>query len=231
MKIKTITLLLLIVSFSLPVIGQYKPILLGLKASPNIAWMKPDAEGYSSEGIHPGFSWGLAGEFYFMENYAILTGFDVRWINGALTMPHAMDMGNDTLPVFGTLERKYKFRYIEIPLALKLKAELNEKFRFFGKVGIGTGFRLDTEGEDVFTYDGGKVEDSRDITDETRLMRHSLILGGGVEYVIKGSTAIVVDISYNDGFVNILTGGNAADPSLDNKATLKFVELNVGIVF
>ena len=231
MNYRTIFILLLLILLSVSLQAQYKPILLGLKASPNVAWLKPDAEGYSSEGISPGFSWGLGAEFYFMENYAVLTGFDVRWLNGKLEMPYAMDMGNDTLPVFGTLNRKYKFKYIEVPLALKLKAELNEKLRFFGKVGLGTGFRLDTEAEDVFTYEGGTVDDSGDITEETKLLRHSLILGGGIEYVIKGSTAIILDITYNDGFVNILNGGNPADPSIDNKATLKFVELNVGIVF
>lgn len=231
MKIKNYLLVILIFLLSVSANAQYKPVLLGLKASPNIAWMKPDAEGYTSEGVRAGFSWGLAAEFYFMENYALLTGFNVRWLNAGLKMPYAMDIDNDTLPAFGELTRKYKFKYIEVPLALKLKAELSEKFKIFGKVGMGAGFRLDTEAEDVFVYEGGNVEDSGDITDETKLFRSSLILGGGAEYVIKGSTAIIVDITYNDGFVNILNGGNPADPSLDNRANLKFVELNIGIVF
>ena len=211
--------------------AQYKPIIFGLKAAPNIGWMKPDTEGYKSDGVEPGFSWGFIAEFYLMEPYAIQTGFNVIYLNGRMELPYAMDIGNDTIPVTGILNRKYKTQYIELPLVFKMKTELSEKIRLFGKVGLGTGFLLKAKAEDQFTYEDGSKESKTDIKDEVNSVRSSLIIGGGIEYVFKGSTALLLDVTFNNGFTDILKGSNPANPQGDQKAFSNFVELSIGIVF
>jgi len=229
MKYWKYIVLLLFTLLYINVFGQYKPIILGLKAAPNIAWMKPDSEGYSSESVKPGFGWGLVAEFYFMENYAVLTGFSMNWLNAAMSFPALMETEADT--VAGTILREYNFRYIDVPLVIKMQADITGKFRIYGKVGLGVGFRLSAKAKDEFTYDSEMVTSEQDITSETTLARGSLILGGGVAYIIKGSTAVSFDITYNDGFINVLKGYNDVDTSMPNKANLKFVEFNIGIVF
>jgi hypothetical protein len=212
--------------------AQYKPVLFGLRAGPNLGWVKPDTDGYESEGVVMGFTWGFIGEFFIMENYAIVTGFNVNFNGGKLSYPYQMEIGDDTVMTAGTLERKYQLKYIQIPFCLKMQTDLSEEFRLFGKIGLGTAFNLSGKASDDFTYEGGSESTSKkSIDDEIALMRESLIVGGGVEYIIKGSTAVILELTYDNAFNNMLTGENPALTGTDPKAFHNYVELGVGIVF
>jgi hypothetical protein len=210
--------------------AQYKPFIFGLRMGGNMGWIKPDTEGYDSEGISAGFSWGFISEFYLVENYAIGTGFNVNFNGGKLEYPWPMKIGNDVSATEGVMHRNYRLKYIQIPLFLKMKTELTEKITAFGKIGLGTAFCLNAKADDEFNYEGGVISVSKkDINDDIALMRESLIIGGGIEYKIKGSTAVIIDITYDNGFNNLLTGEN---PLTDTpKAVHNFLELGVGIVF
>jgi hypothetical protein len=230
-KFLTLVVIILITS---QLYAQYKPVLFGLRAGANLGWIKPDTEDYGSKGVKPGFSWGFIGEFFIMENYAIMTGFNMNFNGGELEYPAVMDVpdGDTTMAVAGQLDRKYNLKYIQIPLCLKMQTALSEKITIFGKIGLGTAFNLGAKGSDVFTYDGGvETRDKHDIDDEIALMRESLIVGGGVEIKIKGSTAVIIDLTYDNAFNDMLTGENAAMPGNEPKAVHNFVELGAGIVF
>jgi hypothetical protein len=227
---------ILITAFFLIVISslfaQYKPIILGLRVGTSIDWMKPDAEHYSSEGVQTGLAWGLIADFYFMENYSVLTGFNAQYLHGELSFPTTMKLGNETVATAGWLSRTYNLRYIQVPVSLKMQAEVSKKVALFGKIGIGTAFRTRAKADDVFTGEEGEtVEKETDISDEVTFMRESFIIGGGTKINLKGSTALIIDITYDGGFGNILKGYNQAYPDVEQKAKLNFVELGVGIVF
>lgn len=214
--------------------AQYKPVLFGMKVGANLGWIKPDVEEYSGEGIVPGFTWGFIGEFYIMENYAIFTGFNVNFNGGKMEYPSIRDIkiGGNTVTDTVQLHRKYNLKYIEIPLCLKMQTALSDKITVFGKIGLGTSFRLSAKGTDDFIFDGSEVsEPKKNINDEIALMRESLIVGGGIELKIKGSTALIIDITYDNAFNNMLTGNNPALPDAIPKAIHNFVELGAGIVF
>jgi hypothetical protein len=113
-----------------------------------------------------------------------------------------------------------------------MQTDLSEKITIFGKIGIGTAFNLNAKATDDFVYEEGEMtKDKADIDDEIALMRESLIVGGGVEWKIKGSTAIIVDLTYDNAFNNMLTGNNPAMPGTEPQAIHNFVELGAGIVF
>jgi hypothetical protein len=212
--------------------AQYKPILFGLRVGTNLGWVNPDTEGYSSEGIVTGFTWGFIGEFFIMENYAILTGFNVNYNGGKLEYPYYKDVNEDFVPEEGLLHRKYNLSYIEIPLCLKMQAELSEKMKIFAKIGLGTSFRLKAKGTDDFVYDGGEVSYSKkNIEDDIALVRESLIVGGGIELKIKGSAALIIDLTYDNAFNNMLTGNDQSLTDTNPRAVHNFVELGVGILF
>jgi hypothetical protein len=230
-KLLPVLLFLIIVSQSE---AQYKPVLFGMRVGANLGWVKPDVENYSSEGVVAGFTWGFIGEFFIMENYAILTGFNVNFNGGKMEYPSVMDIviGDSTETVSGQLHRKYNLKYIQIPLCLKMQTALSEKITIFAKIGLGTSFRLSAKGTDDFVYEGGEVSYSKkNIDDEIALMRESLIVGGGIELKIKGSTALIIDLTYDNAFNNMLTGDNPATPDTKPKAIHNFVELGAGIVF
>jgi hypothetical protein len=212
--------------------AQYKPILFGLRVGADLGWVKPDTEGYNSEGVQMGFTWGFIGEFFLMENYAILTGFNVNFNGGEMSYLYNATIAGDTMTTPGTLYRKYNLKYIQIPFCLKMQTDISDKFRLFGKIGLGTAFKLSAKATDDFAYNGGAQSSSKkNIDDEVALMRESLIVGGGVEYKLKGSTALILELTYDNAFNNMLTGEDPGLTVSDPKAFLNYVELGVGIVF
>jgi hypothetical protein len=232
---KKIFSLVIIILITIQLQAQHKPVVFGLRVGGNIGWMKPDVEEYSSEGVKPGFTWGFIGEFYLMENYAIVTGFNMNFNGGKLEYPFLASYQQGDLVVADTvqLHRQYNLKYIEVPLCLKMQTELNDKITLFGKIGVGTAFCLSAKASDNYTVNGTEVTtDKTNIDSQIALMKESLIVGGGVEYIIKGSTALIFDLTYDNAFNNILTESNPALPTgSDPKAVHNFVELGVGIVF
>jgi len=228
---RKLLLILFLLVLTTGIRAQYKPVLFGLRAAANLGWIKPDAEGYSNDGAELGFTWGFMGQFFLMENYAILTGFNVNFNGGNLTYlaPLPID-NNDTVPI-GMLSRNYNLKYIQIPLCLKMQADVSEKIRIFGKIGLGTAFLLNAKAKDSFNYEDQDYNETRDISEEIALMRESLIIGGGMELILKGSTALVIDLTYDNGLNNIFTQDNPATPAVTPKAFHNFVELGAGIIF
>jgi hypothetical protein len=225
---------ILLAFFAIQVHAQYKPVIFGLRVGTNIGWINPDADEYVSEGIRMGFTWGFIGEFYLMENYAILTGFNMNFNGGKLEYPAMMSVpsGDTSMMAAGQLLRTYHLKYLQIPLCLKMKSEISDKFTIFGKIGLGTAFSLGAKADDEFSYTGGTESDSKkNINDDIALMRESLIVGGGVEFKLKESTALIVELTYDNMFNDMLTGDNPATPGDEPKGMHNFVEIGVGIVF
>ena len=231
MKKQLIALLLVIFCFVTVTLAQQKPFVFGFKAGPTLGWMKPDTKDYSSDGVRAGFSWGFTADFFLMENYSIATGFDVVFLNGALEMPYMVDVDSATTHN-GTLARKYKLKYIQVPVTLKMRTNEMGKFRIFGQIGLGTSFLIGAKADDEFTYGSTmESEEDLDIYDDMKFMRESLIIGGGVEYSLGGSTSIIASLLFNNGFTDILKGYNTVDQTLKNKAQANYVVIEVGIVF
>lgn len=231
MKKALIIVIFLVFVCGIQAISQQKPFVFGFKAGPAMGWMKPDTRGYDSEGLKAGFTWGFIADFFLMENYGIVTGFDVIFLNGGLKMPHEIIDEDENLS--GELERQYKFKYVQIPVSFRMHTREMGKFRIFGQIGLGTNLLIGAKADDTFTPDGGvsaTVEDV-DIYDDITFIRESLILGAGADYNLGGSTRLQAALVFNNGFMDVLNGKNTLDPSLNNKATSNFLALEVGIVF
>ncbi|OPL13491.1 MAG: hypothetical protein AVO34_06380 [Firmicutes bacterium ML8_F2] len=231
-KMKKHLIIFLLFSFlaAATTVAQQKPFVFGFQAGPNIGWMKPDAAGYSSDGVKIGFSWGFIADFYLMENYGITSGFDVIFLNGGIRMPHHKVNAPDTIS--GILNRKYRLKYIQIPLTLRMRTKELGPFRIYGKIGLGSSFLIGAKADDEFIPPTGEpLKEEVDIYDDITFMRESLILGAGVEFLLGGSTSIIAGLVFNNGFMDILKGQNNTDPTINNKAFANFLAFNVGIVF
>ncbi len=213
---------------------QEKPFKFGFKVAPNIGWMKPDSKGYHNEKTNVGFSWGFLAEFHLMENYAITTGFSVVYLNSTLKYPHTKTIytDTDTLNINGSLHRKYNLKYIEVPLALKMKTKEFGKVRFYGQIGLSTGFLIGAKAKDSFVSpETGEINSDNDIKDEVKSVREALILGIGMEYSLGGSTALTFGINFDNGFTDVLKDQNTIDPDINNHAINNFLEINMGVIF
>lgn len=194
---------------------------LGLKASPSLAWFKPDTDGYNSEGIRLGFSYGLITEFALAEHYSFATGAHVTYLGGKLSYPWIE--GNDLVEN----TRTYRLQNLEIPLTIKMKTREIGYNTYFALFGFGSSLNLTAKANDKFTT---HERSSVDIKSEIPFLRVSLIMGLGVEYSLGGNTSISAGLTFNNGFTNILKGENPVNNRKQN-AKANFIELSVGLLF
>jgi len=171
-----------------------------------------------------------------MDNYYLSTGFNMSYFQGKLVYPHAIE--NEDIVYDGSMNRTYNLRYIEVPLALKMKTnELIDNFQFFGLIGVNTGFKLRAKANDsykgyseiwseYYSYSEEKV----DIRDEAAAIKASLLVGAGTEYVIDESVSIIIGVNFNNGFSNILKGKNTST-GVEARAVPYYFELNLGVIF
>jgi len=218
----TLFCLVATVLLSSKVIAQENQPTFGFRMAPNIGWVKPDASAYDSEGVTAGFSWGFIAEFPMAENYSFSSGFNILFNGGKLSYPHQID-GTP-----GVLERKYGFKYLEVPLMLRLFTSDRGGPMFFGQIGLGTGILLDARGTDQFNT---QIYPKEKITDEIKLFRAALLVGLGVEYPLGPSLKGIAGLYFNNGFSDVLKGSNIANNSISHKAFNSFVELNIGLLF
>lgn len=208
--------------------AQYKSITLGVKVSPNIGWLRADLEDYNNEGIVPGVNWGLITDFYFAENYAFSTGFTVAFQHGKISYP---DQQSDAQ---GVLTRNYRLKYIDIPLLVKMKTNDLGKFRFFGNIGVQPGVRIGSKAKDSFKSTTPPLTITKDwhaIDSQTNLFRATMVVGGGIEYPIDNSTAIIAGINFINGLSDVLKGDNRVDPTVEHKGVPNAFELTLGVIF
>lgn len=213
----TLVLLLSLVTYAAN--AQFPPYYFGLKAAPQISWMKPDTDGYTGNGSKIGFAWGFIAEFNFTENHSIGTGFNMLFNGGKLTFPTVVGDAS------GTMNREYFLKYIEIPLTLKMRTNDINGTKYFGRIGLGTGFNIGSKKEDEFISTDGEVTKSpKNNYDEVAFVREALIVGLGAEHEIAQGPKLGLELTFNNGFTNVLTEKNV-------KATSNFFELAFSVIF
>lgn len=208
--------------------AQYKSVIMGVKVAPNIGWLRVDQDKYSSEGIVPGISWGLIADFYFAENYALSSGFDVSFHNGKISYPDNHNLSGSE----GMLTRKYRLKYIDIPILVKMKTNDIGSFRFFGLIGIQPGVRIGSKAKDSFSEGPTETytKDWHSIDSQTNLFRMSMVIGAGAEYPIDNSTSLIAGINFINGFSDVLKGKNSVT-GVEHKGIPNAFELSLGVVF
>lgn len=221
-----VTLVLLLTLFTFAAKAQYPPYSFGLKAAPQISWIKPNVDTYEAAGAKIGFAWGFIAEFNFTENHSICTGFNMLFNGGKLKFPAIQD--GET----GTMTRDYALKYVEIPVSLKMRTNDINGLRYFGRIGIGTALKIGAKNTDEFTPEGGTTITSKKANyKDAALFRESLMVGLGAEYEIKEGPKLGVELTFNNGLTNILNGKNTLDTSVKEKATSNFFELAFSVIF
>ena len=239
-NISIIILTTILLTLSSQTQAQQKPFKFGFKISPSLSWLSPDAKYYEQGGAAISLSWGFVADITLMEHYYLSTGFNVSYFKGKLSYPHSMSFEQNgfNTEYVGDLNRTYNLRYIEVPLAFKMKTnELTKNIKFFGLMGINTGFNIRAKANDSFSGENsqeGKYnfsEDKVDIKNETTLVKASLLIGAGIDYVIDESISMIIGINFNNGFSNILKGTNLIHNDIEAKAVPYYFELNLGVIF
>ena len=183
--------------------------------------------------------------------YYALDNFELAEWNEANSPP---DDG-DTL--YQLKERKYKINYVTLPFSIKMKTKEIGYFTYFGEFGATLGLKTKARVNDICdklvwdtltsTFNVIDVDypdnTDLDLSKGTQPIRVGLLVGGGAEYNISGTTSFFFALHYHYLVTNAITREagedylrefNAATGQFENvgaKAIPGSVSLTVGILF
>jgi hypothetical protein len=221
-----IAIILLFSSLSLP--AQFKDFVCGLKLGANMQWVDSDEPTLANKGLKMGYNWGFAAEYYFVENYAIASGFTVDFLRNRYSFSDRRSKdGTNFFDV--NVNRLLRGTYFEIPLKIKMKTDRFGKCCFFAEVGYGFGVKLNAMAKDSYNINGVVVmdDDFIDVDEQYKWYRSALILNAGTEYTLNGSTKLFANLVYNRGFSNLYV--DVHQKGVDLKTN--FVGLELGLIF
>lgn len=191
----------LMLALSLSVSAQYKGFSFGFKFGPGFDWTGSTTGAAINEGTRMGFGVGVMAEYYFANNYAIVTGINVNMNRGHYKFDKGR-MVNETLVTY-PVERYFKSNVYEIPLMLKMVTNQygSLPIRYYAQVGGGIGYAQKVKVKDGI--DGAAMAENYTTTDkEYSNIRASLKIGTGAQYSIDESTRIFLGLYYSHDFIN-----------------------------
>ena len=216
----------------------------GLKLSPNMGIVKPETKGIEGNGTGLGYTFGLMTEFPIGTNgnYRFATGLNLNNLTGKWKEEFKYVASADAASAILTkeLETDVKLQYVELPLTIKLMTNEIGYLRYFAVVGAGNAFNIRAKSDQVVAKVDGTRADGQPIvttfTDESdvdvqsniALYKASLIVGAGAEYNFSGSTSLLLGLTYNNGFTNILDYKVGDEKA---KAKAHYFELTLGVFF
>lgn len=203
-----------------------KKFRFGVFVAPTMSWMRPTTDktddgqyAPKNNGSKLGFTYGLMAEYNFAENYAIVTGLQVNMTGGKITSNY---LGSEKTSVVTAADFNYRLNYLEIPVGLKLRTDPISGFRFFGQLGLTTGFNIAKKATYTVNYlDGNnKAQVSKGENEKIKgtlaiaPVMFTMNIGAGAEYPINNKLAAYVGLFFNNGF--------APDATNPNKYTMPY---------
>ena len=215
----------------------------GLKGASNFGWLSGTDKTIENDGTTVGFAYGLMGEYAINSTYGLHAELLLSQVNSKFNLTSEQSFVNDINNTkISSLNYKYTIQYIEIPMSMKLNTKEIGNLVYFGNFGFSPGFALnarasitsgdipqsikdldptnyrvnDDEGDD-FTLDN--------FDDKVFLFRFPLIIGGGVEYRMAGSTSLQVGVRFANTFTDMFVKDKTAD------AKNNYFAVSVGVLF
>ena len=196
---------------------------LSFSASPSLNWMSSDMEGVRSDKTSLGFDYGVNADFYFDESqkYAFATGLLINSSGGNLSYSGTDDIefAGKTFPSGTTF--RYRLKYVEVPLLIKLKTSDFRRWSYWGQFGFSGAVNIQAKGD---SNDGTLSKSS--INDEVNLFNLALNVGVGSNFDLGGNNAVSLGIIYKNGFIDM-----TSNEMFDDKTTLNSLVLKLGLVF
>lgn len=227
-----------------------KKFRFGVFVAPTMSWMRPttdktDDEKYAptNEGSKVGFTYGLMAEYNFAENYAIVTGLQINMTGGKINSKY-LGTESGKINVVQNANFNYRLNYLEIPAALKLRTDPISGFRFFGQLGLTTGFNIAKKATYSVDYynENGTLLNSKGENEKIKgtlaiaPVMFTMNIGAGAEYPLNDKLAAYAGIFFNNGFAPDATNPNkyamSYDQSFkDGNTRLNNFALRLGLFF
>lgn len=217
----------------------------GVQASPTWSWINTGDKRLESVGINWGARVGAMGEYYFADNYAIVSGIGfgfnqggtyqngysrgIFWPSSTLSQP-----GLDTLSLNAKLQ--YHITNVEVPIGLKMKAGKGDPISYYAEIPVLTvGFVNKATGDVRGTNNQNTADE--DIREDVNGLVLSWGLGGGIEYALGERTSLTFGLSYQQQFSDLTNDASRVEKSAGNwaknesKSALGIIALRAGLFF
>ena len=198
---KSLLIVGLMLAMSLTASAQNNGFAFGFKLGPGFDWTGSTTGAAKSEGMRMGFGVGVVAEYYFADNYAIVSGVNVNMNRGHYSFDNArLVMGADSVavPEIYSVDRKFKSTIYEIPLMLKMMTnELGGlPLRAYAQVGAGIGYaqKVKVKDDNADAWLATNKEYSN--------LRASMKFGLGAQYAIDQSTRVFAGLYFSHDFIN-----------------------------
>lgn len=202
----------LMLALSLSASAQRDGFSFGLRLGPDFNLIGSNGGAAKNQGTKTGFDLGFVAEYYFSENYALVTGVNVNFIGGHYAFADKRLVGaTDTITNYqlGDVDRTFKSTIYEIPLMLKMVTpELgNLPLCLYAQIGGAFGVSPRVKVKDEFPLGGIVEEEYRIAKGEYNPIHASVRAGIGAEYAILESTRLFLGCYYSYDFLNGISSG------------------------
>lgn len=207
--------------------GSFQPFInFSIHFDPLFSWFSTDSYNTRSDGVVPGFNFGLSYNRYFSPNYSFSSGINIinaggRLINRETTNFELENYSSVTVPSGETIT--YRITYLSIPLGLKLQTNQLGYGRFFTDLGFDPKIvirgRADIPSLDI---NGGNA------MPELNIFNLSFHIMAGMEYPMGGNNNFIIGIGYENNLFDV-TRNNGDQPS--NMVYQKMFSFRLGFTF
>jgi hypothetical protein len=153
--------------------------------------------------------------------------------NGFLEVSNWITSTDTTYESYLLRERKYRSLYLTLPIHIRLKTKELGLLTYFGNIGLNTSIHLKTRVNDVINtgstgYLTSATLEDLVISDDMNFIRLGLVLGGGAELNLSGSTSLLFGLHFFQGFTNTVKGESKYLADVEQSATFQPGSTTIG---
>ncbi len=219
--------------------GEFR---FGLKGSSNFGWVGGTSKNIVNDGTTVAFGYGIMGDYYFKPNYGISAEIMLSNIKSKFTVTEPLVFNSVPGDTVNDLRYEYNIQYLDIPLTMKFRTKEIGDMTYFGQFGVSMGFALNAKTSIVSTGLPKFISDQEpteyrvndaegdaftvnNFDDKVFLFRLPLIIGGGIEYKMAGSTSLQGGVRIANTFTDMFVKDKTAI------AKNNYVALSIGVLF
>lgn len=199
----------------------------GFKLNPTFGYLQiRDPSKLRSDGLKLGFTFGGTADYIFSRHLAATGELELSTINGG-TVQTNFQPAPPAIPNVPQINKStYQVRYIELPLAIKLRSNtIGEASLIYLKLGIDGAIKL-SEGTEHITSQNGisTIQGNSNGAKLFTFFRGSFIAGAGYDYRFSHDLTFTSGLLINQGFTNISRG-------LNQGMTNSYLAIEFGLYF
>jgi hypothetical protein len=194
-------------------------IRLGVICSPLISWGKSNNAAIEADGSRFGINVGLMFDRFFARNYAFATGISIHTMGASIKYKHgysSFKTNDSTYNIPAGAVAKYRLRYIDVPLSIKMRTTQVGNTTLFAQLGVNVMANIKATA-DINSLKVSDADVRKDHIKPVYMGYHAML---GVEHKIIGNTSLVAGFQYMNGFTNVTSN-----------IKLHNVEVRVGLIF